>query len=546
MPKVLYRFPTGEGLVHLLDPSFFDHVQDEEPTASKPPSSSSTKGNHRVGPRLQIQAVHQAAGVGLNGVSTVAPSLTSIAHALARFRFYQLVCDFDETITEHDTTSMLDELRRYLYDDDGGVGDQLSGSSPPQQAQVPPPPPPTPLDPPVSQQQQYFQPLAPTAIQKSHPPAEPRWTWDEILDAYLNDLANVHVGDLDHLHCDRKVSKESCCHDDSDNHDHGSAETSDTSPTTAKASSGKTAKMTASKTELAQQQTADPCLIPWFQSQVRRRVAEEVSMRRVHDSGNLAGLTADQIRAFARARTKLRPGLVDLLAARAAVTSTAETGKGFVQEGEQRGQTKQQQQTLIEKKQEQADGFWILSVNWSQDLIRGAMDQVFERPEVTDKVLPASRLVCSNLEFGGHHHQPHHQDQQGHQQQPLPTDQITATATAITTTTTTTVEHHSHSHSHEDHHEHALSVSTGRVHIRCLTGCDKLEAFREMQAMYAEQQGLTLLDTQWAFLGDSSNDLGCLVEADLGIIIGTSKSLLAECMRLGIQIVDLEIIQDTE
>ncbi|KAF9164837.1 hypothetical protein DFQ26_000968 [Actinomortierella ambigua] len=522
MPKVLYRFPTGEGLVHLLNPSLFEHVEEEALDSVKssssppPPAQPSGKGTVAVaqGPRLKIQAVHHTPGVGLNGISNMSPSLASVAQALARFRFYQLVCDFDETITEHDTTSLLDELRRHLYD-----AHHHQPSSPPP---VPAPPPPTPLSPPAplnsgghhqddSNDQQYFS-LTPTATQKSHPPPAPRWTWDEILGAYLDDLTNVHVGDLDHLHCDREVSKE--CRSSGKGGDNNNNNGGDSELETSR-------QAMLFETVQQQQQASDPCLTPWFETQVRRRIAEEVSMRRVHDSGNLAGLTAAQIRTFARSRARLRPGLVELLAARVELSAGKEGRSSQGRRGEGEDQKEEEEEEGEEEEAGEGEGsaFWILSVNWSQDLIRGAMDQVFEHPEVTDQVLPPSRLVCSNLEFHHHHH--HNGDNQQHyelqtQQQP------------------------------HDQHEHALSISTGRVHIRCLTGCDKLRAFRTMQADYAAQQGLTLLDTQWAFLGDSINDLGCLVEADLGIIIGTSNSLLAECERLGIQIVDVQVVQNTE
>ncbi|KAG0228939.1 hypothetical protein BGW41_003215 [Actinomortierella wolfii] len=480
MPKVLYRFPTGEGLVHLLNPLLFAQVAEDTTDTTACAKTSRTNNLERKSvhndvdtaldgkghgslPRLEIQAVHHQTSAGFNGVTTISPSIASVIKDLARFRFHQLVCDFDETITEHDTTCSFDVLRQQIYNasesngaDGNDNGSQMNNSH-----------------------------------HHHHSPPQPRLTWSEILDAYLTDLANVHVGDLDHLQCNRKVQ-----------HDASHQTQSDTQL--------EQQSYQADDRE-AGQDLADTCLLPWFKTQVRRRSAEEASLRRVFESGNLVGLTSAQIREYGRRQVRLRQGLVDLLLARTSLSS-----KELPEEVEIRGKRESEEQQEEDRPQDQ--GLWILSVNWSQDLIRGALDQVFGHPEVTDRVLPASRLISSNLEFSDAILRKD-EEKQGNL-------------------------HHLHPSSLSLSSSREALMTTGRIHARCLNGCDKLEAFRAMQAEYAAEQNLAPADTMWAYLGDSLTDLGCLVEADLGIIIGTSGSLLAECERAGIQVVDLQVVHE--
>jgi hypothetical protein len=57
------------------------------------------------------------------------------------------------------------------------------------------------------------------------------------------------------------------------------------------------------------------------------------------------------------------------------------------------------------------------------------------------------------------------------------------------------------------------------------TGADKL---REMKLVLGDSQSITV------YIGDSNTDLPCLLHADIGIIIGSGKSLIETCHRVGI------------
>ncbi|KAF9354484.1 hypothetical protein BGX34_010986 [Mortierella sp. NVP85] len=336
-------------------------------------------------------------------------------------------------------------------------------------------------------------------------------TWPEILQAYLDDLEKVNVGDLCHLNnapssslpppgttdkglyhpqpqpthrlLDPKI-RELKCHID-----------------------GRTFTP---EPELPVPKV--PSLQPWIHSQVRKRAVEKVSLDRVFESGNLVGLTKSQIRDYGRHHIRLRPGVVELL-------------RAFVQEQDRREKAFTEGLGMEPQGEEKLRGqrrgeLWIVSVNWSEDLIRGAMDQIFGSEEATERYLPDSNLTSSNLEF----------KEEGHEM--LARRMKTANCNV-------------RSKDKESDAGTAEHLSNGEVKVRCLTGTDKLHAFQKIQRDYATKHGLALTDTKWAYLGDSSTDLGCLVEADVGIIIGKSKSLLTECERSGIQVIDL-VLKDTQ
>ncbi|KAG0372203.1 hypothetical protein BGX24_000574 [Mortierella sp. AD032] len=174
---------------------------------------------------------------------------------------------------------------------------------------------------------------------------------------------------------------------------------------------------------------------------------------------------------------------------------------------------------------------WILSVNWSQDLIRGAMDQVFGSEEATAKYLPDSNLICSNLEFA----------EEGHETlvRRRKSEPSTTCTTANTTDNSYMATDNNNEQGDDGDNNACVHHTSGKVDVNILTGTDKLHAFREIQCRFAVQNDLAPFETKWAYFGDSTTDLGCLVEADVGIIIGKSKSLLSECERSGIQVVDL-------
>ncbi|KAG0089667.1 hypothetical protein BGZ93_009000 [Podila epicladia] len=430
----LYRFPHAEGLVHLL---------------------TTKSGRNNNAPNLQVHSVHGSTSD--NDLLAASSSIPTFDH---------IVCDFDETITDHDTTSSFDTLACQVRSDE------------------------------------------------FH---EPHLTWPQILQAYLDDLDKVDVGDLFHLNQNSAKSEEQ------QHQDCYSGKKSHLDPRSIKGLECHTDGRTFTP-EPQLPVPKLPSLQPWVNSQVRKRIVEKVSLDRVYESGNLVGLLPAQIREYGRSQVRLRPGVVEFL--RAFVADLEEE-----EEGEE-SQDKEQQQTEQKKGE-----LWILSVNWSQDLIRGAMDQVFGDEEATRHHLPDSHLISSNLLFSDECHEilqkrkkgfsagqrPGQGKGQGDQEQMSKEGRSGDDSTIPNEAATTT------------------QISNGKVQVRCLTGTDKLHAFQKIQRDYAAKHDLALTDTKWAYLGDSSTDLGCLVEADVGIIIGTSKSLLAECERSGIEVIDLVI-----
>ncbi|KAG0317646.1 hypothetical protein BG000_004459 [Podila horticola] len=414
----LYRFPHAEGLIHLLN-------------------------NHRPNAlNLKVHSVHGPTS--RNGLHTPEPPLL----ATSTFQnFDHIVCDFDETITDHDTTSSFDTLACQVRSDE------------------------------------------------FH---EPHLTWSQILQAYLDDLDKVDIGDLYHLNQNSTKTEEQL------HQDCYSGKKSHLDPRSIKGLECHTDGRTFTP-EPQLPVPKIPSLQPWVNSQVRKRIVEKVSL--------------DRIREYGRSQIRLRPGVVEFL--RAFVADLEE------EDEESDKEDKADKEQLKEQKKGE---LWILSVNWSQDLIRGAMDQVFGDEEATRRHLPDSHLISSNLLFSDECHEILQKRKkgflpgqgQGEQEQrskeDRPSDETLDKETAT-----------------------PVKISNGKVQVRCLTGTDKLHAFQKIQRDYAVKHNLALTDTKWAYLGDSSTDLGCLVEADVGIIVGTSKSLLAECERSGIEVIDLVV-----
>ncbi|KAJ1917649.1 hypothetical protein IWQ60_007714, partial [Tieghemiomyces parasiticus] len=107
--------------------------------------------------------------------------------------------------------------------------------------------------------------------------------------------------------------------------------------------------------------------------------------------------------------------------------------------------------------------------------------------------------------------------------------------------------------------------ATGELPVTVRTGIDKLREFRRMVAIYQRdldayetphlatlatalphpditQQFLTLHRRRHLlsiYVGDSVNDLLCLLEADVGIIVGHSRSVTQWCRDMGVPVIDL-------
>ncbi|KAF9963973.1 hypothetical protein BGZ65_003227 [Modicella reniformis] len=381
---------------------------------------------------LKVDSVHGT--LAINGTA-ITPSPLAVS-SKDLFDFDQLVCDFDETITDHDTTSSFDTLANQIRPD-------------------------------------HFE--------------DPQMTWPEILQAYLEDLEKVDVGDLCHLKTDINNNN------NKDHHLHHPRPTQHRllDPRIRELNSHIDGRNLTPEPELPVPRI--PSLQPWIHSQVRRRPVEQVSLDRVFESGNLVGLTKSQIRAFGRDHIRLRPGMIDFL--RAFVQEQDRKEKELeISRVEQQQQQQQQEQQHQQQQQQQNKGsdrrgeLWIVSVNWSEDLIRGAMDQIFGSEEATECYLPRSNLISSDLQFM----------EEGHEMLMKRMKNNSCNSGNKDTESNRGISEH---------------LSNGKVKARCLTGTDKLNAFQKIQKDYAAKHGLALTDTKWAYLGDSSTDLGCLGKA---------------------------------
>ncbi|KAF9351280.1 Vacuolar protein-sorting-associated protein 25 [Mortierella sp. AD094] len=466
--STLYRFTTAQGLIHLLDKS----------NTSTTTSTTTTSSHGAIHPNLEIHSVHGNLDTN-DHADTSLPSVTK-----NHLNFDHLVCDFDETITDHDTTSSFDALASKI------------------------------------RPEEY---------------AEPQMTWPEILQAYLDDLEKVDVSDLCHLNNslsldtkDESLQQQNCIQEQQDSLHRPKPRTAIQPP------SAKHRLLDPKVRELkchidGRTFTPEPelpvpkipSLQPWVHSQVRKRAVEKVSLDRVYESGNLVGLTKPQIREYGRNHIRLRPGMVEFL-------------RLFVQEQDKR-----------ESEGRRRGELWILSVNWSQDLIRGALDQIFGSEEATEKYLPESNLISSNLLFLKEDH--HELIQRRRRSSAQSIEMVKGegnsngdTAAVDNKDRESMGSSGNSSNGNGDHEESVYPsspskadaskhLSNGKVKVHCLTGTDKLHAFQGIQRNYATKHDILLTDVKWAYLGDSSTDLGCLVEADVGIIVGKSKSLMTEC-----------------
>ncbi|KAF9133359.1 hypothetical protein BGW39_009956 [Mortierella sp. 14UC] len=540
MSPTLYRFTTAEGLVHLLDRKTINTntftTSDSDITPSPHPIATSASPEN-----LLITTVHNPAST-LNGT---APTVSNYATKEIS-SFHHLVLDFDETITDHDTTSSFDTLA--------------------------------------------------CKVRPGTDYQEPQMTWSEILQAYLDDLEKVDVSDLCHLN--RPL------HPPATTNASGEATASQgkmeaptvqvSSPSLPQAGQEQEGQLhhpqPKSNTPPLQTTTTNkqphkiqppsahhhlldpkvrelqchidgrtftpepelpvpkfPSLQPWIHSQVRKRAVEKVSLDRVYESGNLVGLTKEQIREFGREHVRLRPGMVQFLKAFVEEQDRVEQevkARESQVAGGQGGDNESSPSTTTGSHHPSGSGsvsaspsskytrgqLWILSVNWSQDLIRGAMDQVFGSEEATVKYLPDSNLICSNLEFAKEGHETLARRRKSEPSTTIVDNNNSSSADLDNTDT-----------SNKQGENACVHHTSGKVDANILTGTDKLHAFRDIQRRFAAQHNLAPFETKWAFFGDSTTDLGCLVEADVGIIIGKSKSLLSECERSGIQVVDLEV-----
>lgn len=78
------------------------------------------------------------------------------------------------------------------------------------------------------------------------------------------------------------------------------------------------------------------------------------------------------------------------------------------------------------------------------------------------------------------------------------------------------------------------SISTGKIVKKVESPIDKVHAFRDiLESCPSDRKNLTI------YIGDSVGDLLCLLEADIGIVIGSSSSLRRVGTQFGVSFVPL-------
>lgn len=90
-------------------------------------------------------------------------------------------------------------------------------------------------------------------------------------------------------------------------------------------------------------------------------------------------------------------------------------------------------------------------------------------------------------------------------------------------------------HVHANEFEYEGSLSTGEILKKVESPIDKLQAFTDIlkNCDQSEKTNLTI------YIGDSVGDLLCLLEADIGIVIGSSSSLRRIASHFGVSFVPL-------
>lgn len=443
MAATLYRFPAAEGLTHLLDRS-----------------SSTTTTDTTALQGCRVHSAHDS--LNLNGANpTPSPLDTKSLHS-----FDHLVCDFDETITDHDTTSSFDTLAGQIR-------------------------------------------------QEEHD--QPELSWSEILQAYLDDLEKVDISDLCHLSTHNNNNSDGLLHPRPQLH---------LDPRVRDLKCHTDGRILTPEPELPTPKIAS--LQPWIHSQVRKRAVEKISLDRVYDSGNLVGMTKSQIRAYGRDHIRLRPGMVRFLKAFVAEQDRIEEEEQQNQHRRQNGppaHIEVEDQPLEEKEKDinntdplhprrqrrRRGELWILSVNWSKDLIKGAMDQIFGSEEATRRYLPDHNIISSNLQFSKECRDVLMKQRKAVSSKVLEKeDKAAAADEAKKNRLSIPLDSFNGGLSDAEQSEGEDRLSNGKVKVRCLTGTDKLHAFQKIQRDYAGKHDLALTETKWAYFGDSTTDLGCL------------------------------------
>lgn len=90
-------------------------------------------------------------------------------------------------------------------------------------------------------------------------------------------------------------------------------------------------------------------------------------------------------------------------------------------------------------------------------------------------------------------------------------------------------------HVHANEFEYENSLSTGEIIKKVESPIDKLQAFTDILKNCDENDKTNLT----VYIGDSVGDLLCLLEADIGIVIGSSSSLRRIGSHFGVSFVPL-------
>jgi len=263
---------------------------------------------------------------------------------------------------------------------------------------------------------------------------------------------------------------------------------------------------------------------------------EKISLDRVYESGNLVGMTKAQIRAYGQNHIRLRPGMVRFLKAYVAVQDRIEQEEqqkqyqqqrqSLGQEGDQHQKEKDGGIATASREQRRRGELWIVSVNWSKDLIKGAMDQVFGSEESTRRYLPDCNIISSNLQFSKECRDVLMKQRKAVSSKVLEKEDNAAAAADAKNHNRLSVASSNGGLSEGEQSEGEDRLSNGKVKVKCLTGTDKLHAFQKIQRDYAAKHDLALTETKWAYFGDSTTDLGCLGKFEKILIGGLLRKPL--------------------
>ncbi|KAJ1915738.1 hypothetical protein H4219_004155 [Mycoemilia scoparia] len=165
------------------------------------------------------------------------------------------------------------------------------------------------------------------------------------------------------------------------------------------------------------------------------------------------------------------------------------------------------------KNNDVVDPVYVLSVNWSKDLMQGSLETTFNKLRSTFET-PSSGLRIKHI------------------------NRVEKSLKALP-------------YSNPDvEFDPATGKSTGKISRDLFTGVDKLNEFRRIRGQYQKKLGITNADKdnnspdlKFAYAGDSTTDLLCILEPQvIGILVGNSTSVRTWLDRLQVPLVPFAVL----